>query len=152
VSTFLLSWLGNRYAALDASIFLREQPGDWLVLEDAPGNPTRTGEPIAIRLALRRDRARFTLGRDPACDFVLDSPSVALTHAVLSPEEDGVWTLRRAGDDTPARLDGLLLGDFPVALGSGARISLGEVQLTYYSAADFQDRLRGAVQPISASR
>ena len=46
VSTFLLSWLGKKYGALDASLFLREQPGDWLVLEDAPGNPVRTGEAV----------------------------------------------------------------------------------------------------------
>lgn len=141
VSTFLLSWLGKKYGALDASIFLREQPGDWLVLEDAPGNPVRTGEPVAKRLALRRDRTRFTLGRDPGSDFVLTDPSVALAHAVLSLEEDGVWTLRRASDETQAKLDGLRLGDFPVALGSGARIELGAVLLTYYSGHDFYARL-----------
>jgi hypothetical protein len=146
VSTFQLSWLGKKYAALDASIFLREQPGDWLVLEAASAGPGRAGEPLATRLTLQHDRSRFTLGRDPGCDFVVNDPSVALSHLVLAPEEDGVWTLRRASDDTPAKLDGLLLSDFPVALGTGAKIEIGDVRLTYYSGADLHARLAKTVR------
>jgi hypothetical protein len=142
VSTFLLSWLGKQYGALDASIFLREQPGDWLVLEGVPGSPARAAEPIVARLALRRDRTRYTVGRDPACDLVVDDPEVALSHAVLEQDDDGSWTIRIASTGAAARLDGLALGDFPVALGSGARIDLGGARLTFYEGADLHARLR----------
>jgi hypothetical protein len=142
VSTFLVTWLGKQYAGLDASIFLREQPGEWLVLEGSAGNPSRAAEPIATRLALHRSRPRYTLGSDPSSDFVLNDPGVALSHLVLQLDDDGGWTIRRAADDTQATLDGLQLGDFPVPLGSGARIELAGVRLTYYAGADFHERLK----------
>lgn len=142
MSTFLVTWLGRKYGGLDASVFLREQPGEWLVLEGAGGPTARAAEPIAARLALHRDRPRYTLGRDPSSDFVVNDPGVALSHLVLQPDDEGGWTLRKASDDTPATLDGLQLGDFPVPLGSGARIEVAGVRLTYYAGADFHERLR----------
>lgn len=143
MSTFLLSWLSKQYGALDASVFLREQPGEWLVLESEAGTPTRAAEPIAMRIALRRDRARFTLGRDPASDFVVNDPGVAPSHVVLQPGDEGGWLVARAAADTPARLDGLELADFPVSLGSGARLDLGGARFTYYSGEELHARLKG---------
>jgi hypothetical protein len=144
VATFLLSWLSKQYGSLDASVFLREQPGEWLVLEPRPGAPSRAGEPLAARLVLRRDRLRFTLGRDPGSDFVMNGPDVPLTAAVLEQDDEGVWTIRRSSGDVSATLDGLPLGDFPVALGSGARIEMGGVALTYYDGNGFHSRLMKA--------
>lgn len=144
MSTFLVSWLSKKYGALDPTVFLREQPGDWLVLEAAPGDPARIAEPLATRLALRRDRPRYLLGRDPGSDLVVNDPEVALSHLVLQPDEEGGWTIRRASPETRARLDGLQLGDFPVALGSGAIIELGGVRFTYYAGSDFHARLAPA--------
>ncbi|MGB8932662.1 MAG: FHA domain-containing protein [Anaeromyxobacteraceae bacterium] len=144
MSTFLLSWLSKQYGALDASVFLREQPGDWLVLESEAGTPTRAAEPVAMRIALRRDRTLFTLGRDPASDFVVSDPGVALAHAILAPGDAGGWVIRRASPESPALLDGLELGDFPLALGSGARIDLGGARFTYFTGADLHARLRGS--------
>ncbi|HSN15601.1 MAG TPA: FHA domain-containing protein [Anaeromyxobacteraceae bacterium] len=141
MSTFLLSWLSKQYGALDAPVFLREQPGDWLVLESEPGTPARAAGPIATRIALRRDRTRFTVGRDPASDFVVNDPAVALSHAILQPG-DGGWAIRRTSSEASALLDGLELGDFPVALGSGAKIELGGARFTYYSGEDLHARLR----------
>lgn len=141
MSTFLVSWLSKKYGALDASVFLREQPGDWLVLESAPGDPARAAEPIAARLVLRRDRPRYTLGRDPTSDFMVSDAGIAPSHLVLHPRDGGGWTIRRASEAAPARLDGLQLGDFPVELGSGARIELAGVRFTYYAGADFHARL-----------
>jgi hypothetical protein len=141
VSTFLLSWLSKQYGALDASVFLREQPGQWLVLESESGSPARAAEPIAMRIALRRDRARFTLGSDPASDFLVNDPGVAPSHVFLQPDEGG-WSIQRAAADAPAMLDGLALGDFPVALGSGAKIDLGGARFTYCSGEDLHARLR----------
>lgn len=141
MSTFLVTWLGRKYGGLDASVFLREQPGEWLVLEGSGRDPSRAAEPRAARLALHRDRPRYTLGSDPSSDFVLNDPGVALSHLVLQPDDDGGWTIHRASDDTPATLDGLQLGDFPVPLGSGARIEVAGVRLTYYAGADLHERL-----------
>lgn len=144
MSTFLISWLSKKYGDLDAMVFLREQPGDWLVLEPGTNDPSRGAEPLAMRIALKRNGSRFTVGRDPACDFVINDPRVALSHAVLQPEDDGAWTIRRAADDVGVTLDGLALGDFPIALGSGARIDLGGVRLTYYAGSDFLELLKRA--------
>jgi hypothetical protein len=142
VSTFLLSWLSKQYGALDAPVFLREQPGSWLVLESEAGSPARAANPIAMRLALRRDRTQFTVGRDPAGDFVVSDPGVAISHAILEPDEEGGWTIRRASAEAPALLDGLELGDDPIALGSGARIDLGGARFTYYVGEELHARLR----------
>ena len=142
MSTFLLSWLSKQYGALDAQVFLREQPGSWLVLENEAGSPTRAANPIAMRVALRRDRTLFTVGRDPSSDFVVTDPGVALAHAILQPEEDGGWSIRRASAESPALLDGLELGDTPIALGSGARIDLGGARFTYYSGEDLHARMK----------
>jgi hypothetical protein len=144
VATFLLSWLSKQYGALDATVFLREQPGEWMVLENLAAGTARPVEPLAVRLVLRRDRPRFTIGRDPGSDFIVTLTGVALSHAILEQDEDGTWTIRRASPDAPAKLDGLQLGDFPVALGSGARIELGEAEFTYYAGQDFHERLRKA--------
>lgn len=141
MSTFLLSWLSKQYGALDASVFLREQPGEWLVLESEAGSPARAAEPIAMRIRLRRERTRFTVGRDPASDFMVNDPGVSLSHAVLQPG-DGGWTILRTSSEAPALLDGLELGDFPVALGSGAKLDLGGARFTYYSGEDLHARLR----------
>ncbi|HSM93303.1 MAG TPA: FHA domain-containing protein [Anaeromyxobacteraceae bacterium] len=142
MSTFLLSWLSRQYGALDASVFLREQPGDWLVLESGSAAPARAAEPVAMRLALRRDRTRFTLGSDPASDFVVDDSGVAPAHAVLQPDGRGGWIIQRAAPGSPAQLDGLELGDYPVALGSGARVDLGGARFTFYAGEDLLARLR----------
>jgi len=150
MSTFLVSWLSKKYGALDASIFLREQPGEWLVLEGAPGDAARAAEPLATRLALRRDRPRYTLGSDPGSDLVVSDAGVALSHLVLQPDEEGGWTIRRASPEADARLDGLQLGDFPVPLGSGARIEIGTVRLTYHAGADFHARLARAASGSAA--
>jgi hypothetical protein len=142
VATFLLSWLSKQYGGLDGSIFLREQPGDWLVLENLSERTGGAREPLATRLAPRRDRSRYTIGRDPGSDLIINEPEVSLAHLLLEPDDDGVWTIRRASPDAPARLDGLQLGDFPVALGSGARIELGGLAITFLSGSDLHARLR----------
>jgi len=152
LATFLLSWLASRYAALEASVFLREQPGAWLVLESVPGSPRRATEPLATRLALHRDRPHFTLGSDPSADLVVGDPAVAPVHAILERRDDGGWTLRCASAEARALLDGLPVSDFPVALGSGARIDLGDVRLTYYTGPDFHERLlEGLPTPVTPS-
>lgn len=143
MATFLLSWLSKQYGGLDGSIFLREQPGDWLVLENLSRRGGGDPEPLATRLAPRRNRLRYTIGRDPGSDLIINEPGVALAHLVLEPEDDGIWTIRRASPDAPARLDGLQLGDFPVALGSGAGIELGGLSITFLSGSDLHARLRG---------
>jgi hypothetical protein len=142
LTTFLLSWLSRQYAPLDATVFLREQPGEWLVLEPLPDAPARGAEPLATRVALHRGRSTFTLGRDPASDLVLGGAGVELAHAVLEEAPGGGWTIRRAAAGARVTLDGLELGDPPAALGSGARIGLGGVAITYYDGNGFHARLR----------
>ncbi len=152
MAAFLLSWLSSRYAALDASVFLREQPGAWLVIESVPGSPGRATEPLATRLSLARGRPHFTLGGDPSADLVVDDPGVAPSHALLELRDDGAWTLRGASAEAQTALDGLPVSDFPVVLGSGARIDLGGVRLTFYAGPDFHERLlKVAAAPVTPS-
>ncbi len=62
------------------------------------------------------------VGRDPECDFVIDSPLVSRQHLTVSADGDG-WTLRDMGSSNGTYREGIRLTQEP--LGSGAVLRLG---------------------------
>jgi putative peptide zinc metalloprotease protein len=70
---------------------------------------------------------RLAIGRAPACDLVLDDPSVSRAHAEIIVDEDGA-TLQDVGSSYGTFVDGRRLSA-PVALSHGLRIELGDCRL-----------------------
>jgi putative peptide zinc metalloprotease protein len=69
----------------------------------------------------------LAIGRAPACDLVLDDPSVSRAHAEIIVDEDGA-TLQDVGSSYGTFVDGRRLSA-PVALSHGLRIELGDCRL-----------------------
>jgi hypothetical protein len=69
------------------------------------------------------------LGRDPACDVVLDDASVSRRHAVLEEDGKGGCKLRDLASANGTFLDGVRIGGSGVPVSAGARLRFGEVEL-----------------------
>ncbi len=65
---------------------------------------------------------RVELGRDPACDVVVDHPSVSWRHLVLDPA--GGWTVTDLGSTNGTTVDGVPVTG-PTRLAPGAELALG---------------------------
>ncbi|MBS2017732.1 MAG: sigma 54-interacting transcriptional regulator [Deltaproteobacteria bacterium] len=75
-------------------------------------------------------RGEVVIGSEPECDIVIAHPSVAPRHAVLKVGPRGV--LKRVGERSRVRVDGLLLGVGESAeVASGAIVEIGEVHLLF---------------------
>ncbi|MBX3465847.1 MAG: protein kinase [Planctomycetes bacterium] len=97
-----------------------------------------TGRPVHVPALLERGGGRrhpllpgtsFTVGRDPACEVVLDDPSVSPTHARVE--------LTRTGYEVVDLGGGVRVQGLPVArahLRPGDAVRVGEVELTFVDA------------------
>jgi putative peptide zinc metalloprotease protein len=69
----------------------------------------------------------LVLGRAPACDLVLDDPSVSRVHAEIVVDDDGP-ALKDAGSSYGTFVDGSQVSG-PLALAPGMRLELGDCRL-----------------------
>jgi hypothetical protein len=67
---------------------------------------------------------RVELGRDPACDVVVDHPSVSWRHLALIPDRSGGWTVTDLGSTNGTTVDGAAVAA-PTRLAPGAALGLG---------------------------
>jgi hypothetical protein len=67
---------------------------------------------------------RMELGRDPACDVVVDHPSVSWRHLALVPDHSGRWTVTDLGSTNGTTVDDARV-TAPTPLTPGAVIGLG---------------------------
>lgn len=158
LKTFLVSWLGRKYAAVPLSTFVNQHPDDWIVWEAGPWRPRSrgettiaaaeastlaAGESLAILLQGRRGSSEVRVGRAPENDVVIEDATLSRSHFVLERRGEGRWTIRDAGSSNGTRLDGAAVGPAPRPVEPGAKIEAGSVRLTFYDAAAFFFRLRG---------
>ena len=61
-----------------------------------------------------------TVGRDPACEVALGSPTVSRRHATLAPDEEG-WLVRDLGSGNGTFLDGRRVDEAPLPSGTAVR-------------------------------
>lgn len=80
--------------------------------------------PNAAAWCLLRARTSIRIGRDPACDFQVDHPSVSRNHAELTWQEPR-WQLRDLGSKNGCFVDGLPV--VSATLGDAAWFRLGDV-------------------------
>ncbi len=87
---------------------------------------------------------RITIGRTPNNDVVINEHSVSRLHAYVRKDGNG-WVVADAGSKNGSWLRGKALAARQErALVSTAIVRLGEVDLTFYLAADLFDALGGA--------
>ena len=160
MKSFLISWLGKRYAGIDLATFQQQNPGEWLVWEAGPWRPpaarretmasgpgTRllaAGESLAIGLEAKAGGAEVRLGRASENDLVVDDGTLSRSHLAFNRDAGGAWTVRDVGSSNGTRLEGQPLGQVPTPIQSGARIEAGAVRLTFYDGPGLYLRLRGA--------
>ncbi|HMM34287.1 MAG TPA: FHA domain-containing protein [Thermoanaerobaculia bacterium] len=84
---------------------------------------TLTLEEDGVRHTFHLDHAA-TVGRDPACDVLLSSPTVSRRHALVFPDGEG-WTLRDLGSGNGTFLDARRVDEAP--LPNGVALRFGSV-------------------------
>ncbi len=101
------------------------------------------GDPVVAVLEKSKDNVfqrRVTMGRTTNNDIVLDDASVSRFHGWLQRDDgSGKWTLTDAGSKNGTWVQSSkLTAKKPVILENGARLRVGNLELTYYSAAGFR--------------
>jgi hypothetical protein len=105
------------------------------------------GDPVVAYLEKTKDNAfqrRVTLGRTANNDIEIDSASVSRFHAwFVRDEKVQKWTIVDAGSKNGTQVGGRkLVPKIPEPLANGARVKVGQVELTFYSAEGFLSQLK----------
>ena len=100
------------------------------------------GDPTIAYLEKTKDNAfqrRVTLGRTGNNDIQIDAASVSRFHAwFVRDEKTGDWTVIDAGSKNGTQVAGRkLTPKKPAALANGARLKVGQVELTFFTPQGF---------------
>jgi pSer/pThr/pTyr-binding forkhead associated (FHA) protein len=155
----MLSWLKQKYLALELKVFRSQFENHCLVWEPGAWRPPRkTGATVvstvsqssatsnknadALVLLLPPQKPQLTLGREPSCDLLIDDATVSASHLVFSLKE-GAWWVRGLGSTNGTWLNQQPL-QLPneVVLKSDDVVRVGEVNLTFYDPKGLYFRLK----------
>jgi ABC-type multidrug transport system ATPase subunit/ABC-type multidrug transport system permease subunit len=81
------------------------------------------------RISLPREKDKLVLGRDPACDVVLDFPMVSSRHVAIERQGEA-WWVRDLGSTNGTFLRGRRI-EQPVEVKAGDVIGLGSYQISF---------------------
>lgn len=162
--SILMSLLVRQHLALKAA-FNRRYPHGWLVWEAGAWNVTETGDQniaaTQLPTAELRDclptgdvlcfelapRDGLTVGRSSSNDVVLNDATVSREHLVLRHNGSG-WSVEVTSQNN-ATLNGQTLAQGAATpLENGDRISVGDVNLSFYEPAGFEKRISGEEQRL----
>jgi ABC-type multidrug transport system ATPase subunit/pSer/pThr/pTyr-binding forkhead associated (FHA) protein/ABC-type multidrug transport system permease subunit len=87
----------------------------------APVKPVHAGR-------LRSKRRGLTIGRDPACDLVLDHPTVSRRHAAITLRQQG-WTIEDLGSSVGLRVNGLAVDRATLQVGD--ELAIGPYRIVF---------------------
>lgn len=90
----------------------------------------------------------FSLGRDPACEALVDDPSVSKRHASLLFAENR-WFLRDEGSLNGTFINGTGLGAAQVELSSGDAVGLGDAKLVFITTKTLRSQLLSMPPPLN---
>ena len=107
---------------------------------DAPGG-RRRGRRLEIYPLAKKPNAPFpemiTIGRTPNNDIVLRDATVSRLHAFFKHPRDGRWVIADGGSKNGTFLDGAPLAARKERdVGSGQVVKIGDLELTFYTAAE----------------
>lgn len=155
MKSLMLSTLRAQFASKGLDAFRAAHPHAWLLWEPGAWKPpqkrtmefaaiTELTKPVgaeALALALE-GKPRLLLGRDPACDLVINDGTLSAKHLVLTQGPTG-WSVADAGSSNGTRLHGeVLKPNEPRRLTEGARIEAAHVILTYWTPEGLWQRLQ----------
>ena len=101
-----------------------------------------SGEIVPVKTESIGEGELFTLGRGKRSSWLVASPSVARTHAVIE-KRDGGHYLRDMGSTNGTCVNGRLI-DEPVRLKSGDEIQLAEIAFRYFEGTDAEQKCAAA--------
>ena len=93
--------------------------GPFLPVPAPSRRATLTVEEDGVRRTFRL-ASTVTVGRDPACEVALGSPTVSRRHATLAPDEEG-WLVRDLGSGNGTFLDARRVDEAPLPNGVALR-------------------------------
>ncbi|MCC6337910.1 MAG: FHA domain-containing protein [Myxococcales bacterium] len=146
MKSLLLSTLRAQFASKGLDVFKAAHPHAWLLWEPGAWRPPqkRTMQFAAITdpkkadgaeaLALALDgKDTLVLGRDPACELIINDGTLSARHLVLKRAATG-WTVEDAGSSNGTKLHGAALKPHEATpLLEGARIEAAQVILSYWT-------------------
>ena len=105
------------------------------------------GDPLVCVLEKSKDNVfqrRVTMGRTTNNDIVLEDASVSRFHGWLQKDEgSGKWTITDAGSKNGTWVSSLkLIAKKPVILENAARVRVGSLELTFYTAPGFKQLIQ----------
>jgi len=160
MQSYVLSTLAAHARALGADDFRRRfpeawllwEPGEWQPPRDAteparedPLTPVAAGEPLGFALEPKAGgpEEEIDLGRGAECRVRVFDGTLSSRHLALRRDASG-WSVRDVGSKNGSWLNGkkLAAGEW-APLESGARLTAGHVQLTFYLGRELLVRLGG---------
>jgi FHA domain len=158
--------LKERFRARYPHPWLVWEPGVWNVSDGGEQNVATTQLPteelrdclpvgddaMCFELLPAMGAGSLSVGRASHNQLVVNDATVSREHLVLRPGKAGDWTVELVAETGAASLEGesLRLGR-PRPLASGASLQLGEVRMTFHSAADFARRVEQAAAQVMQS-
>jgi hypothetical protein len=158
--------LKDRFRARYPHPWLVWEPGLWNVSDGGEQNVAATQLPLedlrdclpvgddalCFELLQAMGAGSLSVGRASHNQLVVNDATVSREHLVLRADRAGAWAVELVADAGPASVDGVALQPAaPHALTSGATVRLGEVRMTFHSAADFAKRIEGAAARVMQS-
>ena len=158
--------LKERFRARYPHPWLVWEPGAWNVSDGGEQNIAATQLPneelrdclpvgddaLCFELLPAMGAGSLSVGRASHNQLVVNDATVSREHLVLRADRDGAWAVERVADAGPASVDGVALQPGAArALTSGATVRLGEVRMTFHSAADFAQRIEQAAAQVLLS-
>ena len=159
----LLSLLARQSVLLKENGFRQRYPHPWLVWEAGAWNVPAAGEELGMtrfpasdmedclpesdvlcfELAPPAEEQTLALGRAPDCDLVVNDATVSRRHLQLG--FDGAqWWAEPFPDSARTTMNGEAL-ETRTVLPDGARLAVGDAELTFYTADGFVGRVQGVV-------
>jgi hypothetical protein len=158
--------LKERFRARYPHPWLVWEPGVWSVSDAGEQNVATTQLPneelrdclpvgddaLCFELLPAMGAGALSLGRSSHNQLVVNDATVSREHLVLRADAGGGWTVERVAEAGAASVEGvpLQLGQ-RCALASGAALQVGEVRMTFHSAADFAERIEQSAAQVMRS-
>ncbi len=151
----MLSRIARAYAT-SGPAFLRRYSGSWLVWEPGTWSASNIHDVTAPKSLLEnkgpastvdsltfhlQDRRALKVGRGQSCDIVINDATVSREHIALEPDDGDGWKVKVLSSRKTEIAGTASTAGQELPLTPGARIRLGDVNLTFWDTKGLAQRL-----------